>query len=425
MPSSYKSTLQYLLSLERHGIKPGLERISRLLKLLGGPQLKYPAVHVAGTNGKGSTSAMLSSVLNEAGMRTGLYTSPHLVKFNERIQVSGRMITGPELREAARIVKKAAAKMPGSPITFFEFTTAIAFVHFSLKEVDIAVIETGMGGRFDATNTLLPEVSVITNVNVDHTQYLGFGLKEIAFEKAGIIKPGRPVVTGEIKKAPLSVIRKRAKESSSSLYVLDRDFSVQIAPSSLSYSGLELELNGLRLGLSGPHQAMNAGLSLAAIEALRQRGFQIPVSAIRAGLRKAAWPGRFETISKKPLVIIDGAHNPAGARTLANALKDLSYKRLVLVLGIMADKDIDAILKELLPLCAEAIATEPRMERSAPAGVLAGKIRALGKPVVEIRRVKDACKEAVARAKKTDCVCVTGSLFTVGEARAFLVKTRS
>ena len=425
MPSSYKSTLQYLLSLERHGIKPGLERISRLLKLLGDPQLKYPAVHVAGTNGKGSTSAMLSSVLNEAGMRTGLYTSPHLVKFNERIQVSGRMITGPELCEAARIVKKAAARMPGSPITFFEFTTAMAFVHFSLKEVDIAVIETGMGGRFDATNTLLPEVSVITNVNVDHTQYLGSGLKEIAFEKSGIIKPGRPVVTGEIKKAPLSVIRKRAKESSSSLYVLNRDFSVQIAPSSLSYSGLELELNGLRLGLSGPHQAMNAGLSLAAIEALRQRGFQIPVSAIRAGLRKAAWPGRFETISKKPLVIIDGAHNPAGARTLANALKDLSYKRLILVLGIMADKDIDAILKELIPLCDEAIATEPRMERSAAAAMLAEKIRAFGKPALEVRRVKDACKEAIQRAGKNDCVCVTGSLFTVGEARAFLVKPRS
>jgi len=425
MPSSLNSTLKYLYGLERHGIKPGLKRITRLLELLGDPQLKYPVVHVAGTNGKGSTSAMLASVLKEAGFTTGLYTSPHLVKFNERIQVSGKKITGPELSEAVRIVRKAAAKMPGAPITFFEFTTAMAFVHFSLSKADIAVIETGMGGRFDATNAVEPDVSVITNVNIDHTQYLGNKLAEIAREKAGIIKPGRPVITGERKREALSVIRKKAKECSSSLYVLGKEFKVHGKPASLSYSGLELGLKGLRLSLSGAHQAMNAGLALAAIEALRQRGFHIPVGAIRSGLRKAAWPGRFETISKRPLVILDGAHNPAGARTLAAALKELSYKRLVLVLGIMADKEIDAILKELLPLCDEAIATAPRMERSADAGVLADRIRAFGKPAIEARRVKDACEEALSRAGKADCVCVTGSLFTVGEARAWLLKSRS
>lgn len=410
------------MSLERHGIKPGLGRISRLLKLLGSPQLKYPTIHVAGTNGKGSTSAMLASILNEAGYRTGLYTSPHLVRFNERIQVSKQMISGPELVEAARIVRKAARKMPGAPITFFEFTTAMAFVHFSLKKTDIAVIETGMGGRFDATNAILPEVSIITNVNVDHTKYLGNRLEEIAFEKAGIVKPGRPIVTGEGKKAPLSVIRKKAMEAGSSLLVLGKDFSVKGSPSSLSYSGIELDIKGLKLGLSGPHQAANAALSLAAIELLRQKGFDMPVSAIRSGLKRAVWPGRFEVISKKPFIVLDGAHNPAGAKTLAAALKGLSFKRLILVLGVMADKDVDAMMKELLPLAYEIITTEPRMERSAPAHALARKALAYGRPAIGIRSVKDACREAVARAGKTDCVCVTGSLFTVGEARAWLIR---
>ena len=277
-----------------------------------------------------------------------------------------------------------------------------------------------MGGRFDATNVVVPEVSVITNINIEHTRYLGKGLKDIAREKAGIIKPGRPVITGEDKAAALSVIRGKAQESSSALYGLGRDFSSTGEPASFDYSGLNLKLRGLKLKLLGQHQIKNAALALAAIEVLKKRGFNIPVAAIRAGLRKALWPGRLEVISRRPLVVVDGAHNPAAAAVLADALKGLKWKRLIVVAGIMADKDVDGVLKAILPLADEVIATSPGNERTLPATELAKKIKRLGKPAIERPRVKDACVEALKMARPGDCVCATGSLFTVAEARVFL-----
>ncbi|WKZ32255.1 MAG: folylpolyglutamate synthase/dihydrofolate synthase family protein [Thermodesulfobacteriota bacterium] len=412
--------LRFLYGLEKHGIKPGLGRINKIVSLLGGPQKSFPVVHVAGTNGKGSTSAIIASILQEAGLRTGLYTSPHLEKFNERIRVSGKMITGPELIRAVKAVRSAARKMAGSsPLTFFEFTTAMAFLHFREKKVDMAVIETGMGGRFDATNVVTPEVSVITNIGMDHTRFLGKSLEDIAFEKAGIIKPGTPVVTGEGRKGPLSVIRKTAKRLSAPLHVIDKDFSATGGPRSFAYDGVNSRLVSLKLGLLGPHQVRNAACALAAIEVLRGKGFEIPAKAAREGLKKAAWPGRFEIISRRPLVVLDGAHNPAGARTLALALEGLG-KKPVLVLGVMADKDMDGILREILPSCGTVIATSPRNERSENAFALAEKIKRLGKDAVARESVKEAVKEAVLRAGTHGAVCVTGSLFTVGEARGYL-----
>ena len=422
MPSG-KGIIDYLYGLERHGIKPGLERIRALLSVLGNPQGSFRSIHVAGTNGKGSVCSMAASVLIDAGFRTGLYTSPHLVKFNERISVSGKTISEKELIEAAREVKAASKKAGVSgTITFFEFTTAMAFLHFRKKKVEFAVVETGMGGRLDATNLAAPMVSVITNIALDHTAWLGSAIKEIAGEKAGIIKPGVPVITGAAQRTALSVIKATAKKASSAVYVMGQDFHAEGECASFSYSGLSSGLTGLKLGLNGGHQVGNAALALAAIEVLRAKGVHITAQAIRKGLKEACWPGRFEILSRRPLAVLDGAHNPNGAASLKNALSSLKKKRLILVIGIMSDKDMDGILKELVPASDLVIATKPKGERSATLPVLMQAASRYGKPVAGVEAVKDACKKALSLASPTDCVCVSGSLFTVGEAREYLLR---
>lgn len=423
MPSS-EGVIDYLYGLERHGIKPGLERAQALLLALGNPQDSFKSIHVAGTNGKGSVCAMTASVLGEAGFKTGLYTSPHLSKFNERITVSGRAITGKELVETATEVKAASEKAGLQEATFFEFTTAMAFLYFRKKKVDFAVVETGMGGRLDATNMVRPMVSVITNIDLDHTDWLGSTIRQIAAEKAGIIKQGAPLVAGVAQIEALSVIRAKAKEAQSALYLMDRDFHASLdKKGSLDYSGISGGLTGLKLALYGPHQVKNAALALAAIELMRAQGVDINEKAIRAGLKKASWPGRFEILSRKPLIVLDGAHNPAGAAALKNALSGLKKKRLILVAGIMSDKEIDGILKELVPSCDLVIATAPSGERSAKPGVIMEAASKYGKPVTGAKTVREACKKALSIASPNDCVCVAGSLFTVGEARDFLLKS--
>ncbi|MBI2400427.1 MAG: bifunctional folylpolyglutamate synthase/dihydrofolate synthase, partial [Deltaproteobacteria bacterium] len=301
MPSG-KGIIDYLYSLERHGIKPGLERVSALFTALGNPQDSFKSIHVAGTNGKGSVCSMTASVLIDAGFRTGLYTSPHLIKFNERISVAGKNISENELIEAAREVKAASKKAGLSDVTFFEFTTAMAFLHFRKKKVEFALVETGMGGRLDATNLVTPVVSVITNIGLDHTAWLGSTIKEIAFEKAGIIKPGVPVITGEAARTALSVIKAAAKKASSPIFIMGQDFHAEGKCASFSYSGLSGGLTGLKLRMNGGHQVGNAALALAAIELLRAQGVHITALAIRKGLKETCWPGRFEILSRRPLV---------------------------------------------------------------------------------------------------------------------------
>lgn len=421
--ASSKGVIEFLYSLEKHGIKPGLERIRALLDTLGNPQNSFRSMHVAGTNGKGSVCAMAASVLNEAGYKTGLYTSPHLLRFNERITVSGRQITHRELVEAASVTRAASRKAGLGDMTFFEFTTAMAFVHFREKKAEFAVIETGMGGRLDATNLAIPMVSIITNIDLDHTAWLGRTIKEIAFEKAGIIKPGAPVVTGVEQKQALSVIRAKAKEAASPVYLMGRDFHASRGEKGLiAYSGISGGLEGLKIGLPGAHQAKNAAVALAALEVLRAGGLDISERAVRAGMRKTRWPGRFEILSKKPLVILDGAHNPAGARALEEALEGVKKKRLILVIGMMADKEMGGILKELVPSSSLVIATAPQGERAARPDEVMELAAKYKKPVFAAPTVKDACKRALFEAAPGDCVCVSGSLFTVGEARDFLLK---
>jgi dihydrofolate synthase/folylpolyglutamate synthase len=300
----------------------------------------------------------------------------------------------------------------------------MAFLHFRKKKVDFAVIETGMGGRLDATNLAAPMVSVITNIALDHTAWLGSTIKEVAAEKAGIIKPGVPVVTGAALSA-LSVIKAAAKKGSSPMYVMGQDFHSEGECASLCYSGLSGGLTGLKLGLNGGHQVGNAALALAAIEVLRAQGVNITEQAVRKGLKEARWPGRFEILSKRPLVVLDGAHNPAGAASLKNALFSLKKKRLILVIGIMSDKDMGGILKELIPSADLVIVTKPKGERSATLPALLHAASRYGKPVAGVESVKDACKKALSLASPADCVCVTGSLFTVGEAREYLLRALS
>lgn len=424
MPS-YSQTLKYLNSLEPLGIRPGLKRIRALLKALGNPEKCYPSLHVAGTNGKGSTCAMLESILTEAGYKVGLYTSPHLIRFNERIRVSKRDISDRGLVKCVEAARNAVKKTGGIKPTFFEFTTAVAFHYFKKQKIDIAVIETGMGGRLDATNVLNPLVSVITSIGLDHTEYLGETLKQVAAEKAGIIKKKGIVVTGETKPSALSAIKAAAKGKNAALKLMGRDFRcIGASSGDFSYSGMGGKLKGLKLNLFGAHQINNAASALAAIEIIQGLGFQIREAHIKNGLKKVLWPGRFEVIRKRPLVILDACHNPEGAEALRDALKRVKFNKLILVAGIMADKDIGGILKPLAPITDTVIFTAPDTPRAAQAALLLEMLKPYSKPALVEDTVALACKKALSLAKPKDAVCITGSIFTIGEAKKYLAKAR-
>lgn len=424
MPS-YPQTLKYLNSLSPLVIRPGLKRIKALLKTLGNPENGEPSIHVAGTNGKGSTCAMLESILIEAGYKVGLYTSPHLIRFNERFRVSKKDITDRGLVECVEAVRNAMKKAAGNKPTFFEFLTAVAFHYFKKQKVDIAVIETGMGGRLDATNVLNPLVSVITSIGLDHTEYLGETLKQVAFEKAGIIKKNGVVVIGETNPSALSAIKAKARNENAALKLMGRDFRrIGASSGAFSYSGVKRKLNGLKLNLFGAHQLDNAASALAAIEILQDLGFQISEAHIKNGLKKILWPGRFEVVRKRPLVILDACHNPGGAEALRDALKAAKFKRLILVLGIMADKDIRGIFKPLTPIADVVIFTAPDTPRAAPAALLLKMLKPYSKPALVEDTVAIACKKALSLAGPKDAVCVTGSIFTIGEAKKYLAKNR-
>ncbi|MBI1912490.1 MAG: bifunctional folylpolyglutamate synthase/dihydrofolate synthase [Deltaproteobacteria bacterium] len=422
MPSS-KDILSYLYGLQKHGIKPGLKRIKELLEALGDPQARFPSIHIAGTNGKGSTSAMLASVLKSAGLKVGLYTSPHLVRFNERIRISGKEISNKDISRLASVVKEAAAKTSSADkITFFEFTTAMAFLYFMDKKVDMAILETGMGGRLDATNTVAPLVSIITNIGMDHTDYLGDTIEKIAYEKAGIIKKNTPVITAAENTDALDVIKNIADKKNAPLYVFKKDFKVSPHKDRFNYKGLSADLRELKTNLAGRHQFKNASCALAALEILRDKGFNISDKAIKQGLNEVEWPGRIEIINKKPLLILDSAHNPEGAATLRQALKEFKYKKLTLVLGIMADKDIDGIIKRLAPLADWVIITRPKTDRAASLELLSERLKNYPCEVTAEKNLKKACRMALLEAGRLDAVCVTGSIFTVGEAKQCLPK---
>ena len=430
LDSSYQETIDYLYALQKHGIKLELENSITLMEIMGNPQSKFRTVHVAGTNGKGSTSACIASMLQTAGYRVGLYTSPHLVSFTERIRINGVPIPeaavvalAERVRREYRGLKATAGIVQASP-TFFEVTTAIAFRYFADQGVDIAVIEVGMGGRLDSTNVITPLVSVITNIDLEHTEFLGNTLEQIAAEKTGIVKTGVPLVTGATQADVIRVIEREAEARSAPVYRLSKDFKPEhVAPGIeqvFDYRGLQVAYQGLRLSLLGRYQVDNACLALAAIECLAGAGIVVDEPALRQGLAQAHWEGRLERVAQRPDIYLDGAHNPASARRLAEAVADLkkSYCRLVLVIGILGDKDYRGILSELIPLADQVVVTKPQYSRALNVNVLASEIRKLHASVGSAETVREAIVQAQGLASAGDLILVTGSLYVVGDARA-------
>ena len=431
---TYQEAWSFLDGLQFFKIKLGLESMNALLTELDRPQRNYPCIHIGGTNGKGSVGATLLAILNAAGYRVGLYTSPHLSSVRERFRINDSFISKDEFAAVAGQIIRLLA---GRQITYFEFTTALALLWFARQKVDIALLEVGLGGRLDATNVVTPLVSVITNISLDHEQYLGTTVGEIAAEKAGIIKANVPVVTGTRQGEALAVIEARAACLRAPVYLLDRDFKGRPHATNKelwSYSGIREnrkkappDLPDLPLRLRGAHQVDNAAQALAALEIIRPH-FPVSEAQLRQGLSQVAWPGRLEefrhTGPPPRRFLLDGAHNPDGARVLKAALQnDFSYERLILVWASMADKDVAGTLLLVAPLAAEIIFTRPESERSARPealrDLLPEKLHSLI-PIACADSVQAALDLAMASAGEGDLICVAGSLYLVGQARKIL-----
>ncbi len=420
MIPSIDDHLSALYRLRRFGIKLGLASISRLMRGLGNPQDRFSSIHIAGTNGKGSIAAFLSSVLAHGGYKVGLYTSPHLVRFNERIQINGRPISDKDVARVAEVVQRIYTQ--GEPPTFFECATAMAFYHFASEKVDWAVLETGMGGRYDATNVVHPEVSIISNISLEHQEYLGNTLAKIAREKAGIIKKNAGIVTGTRQKSALKVIEQVATEKEVPLYRLGKEIRIRKnKEGSFTYLGIGRRWPQVKIGMIGDHQVINAALALGALELLQKKGLYLTDEAVYEGLAATRWPGRLEVFSRKPFILLDGAHNPSAVRTLKKFLENsFSSRRLTMVVGVLEDKAWKPMLRDLAGVAHRIILTRPQYERAADPHKLASFLRPLKQDLVVIPKLSDAISFALEETSKADAVCITGSLYTVGDARAYL-----
>jgi dihydrofolate synthase/folylpolyglutamate synthase len=421
---TYAQAVSYLLSVgqELRGVKFDLANISRLLEELGHPERAWPSVHIAGTNGKGSVAAMLEAVLLSAGYRTGLYTSPHLARVNERFRVAGEEISESEFAAVSSDVLAAVERLLASGAlaahpSFFECLTAIGFEHFRRARCGIAVLEVGMGGRLDATNVVTPLVSVITLVDHDHEAYLGQTLEQIAFEKAGIIKEGGVVVSAPQHPEAAAVIERVARERGARLLRADE-------------SALERANGRLRLALPGRHQVSNAAMVVAVVEELRRQGWSISPQALAEGLATVRWPGRLEWLEGRPPLLLDGAHNPAGARALRAYLCELlgapasaaGARRMVLLFGAMRDKAVAEMADLLFPLAAGVVLTRPRQKRAATPQALAEITSHLNPCVMERDDSRAALEAARELAGPDGLVVVTGSLYLVGEIRQLVLE---
>jgi dihydrofolate synthase / folylpolyglutamate synthase len=414
--------LPALAGLQRTGIRPGLSRIRRLLARLGHPEGAFPAVLITGTNGKGSTAAFLDAVLRAAGYRVGRFTSPHLVDVRERITVDGRMLDLDAFEALAREVRDAMEAGPSRVrATYFEALTAIGFLAFARAGVDLGVVEVGMGGRFDSTNTCRPVVSVLTHVSLDHVAFLGPTVDAIAAEKVGVARRGRVLVTGVDDGLFERVVGPAAGRAGATAWRAGRDFQATRGPDGrLDWSGRGRRLKGLDLGLAGTFQAENAAQAVAAVVALTEAGFPVGNAAIRAGLATARWPGRLQCVSRRPTVLLDGCHNAGAAAALASTLQaDPPTRPLVLVHGSRPDKDAAAVLGALVPLADAVIETTiPGLSDPESLAVVARE-RARGAVAVEVRRdLSEAVRLAVQLAGTRGTVLVTGSLYLVGDALA-------
>lgn len=420
----YAKSLGYLYGLEKFGMVFGLTQVTRILEALGNPHKDLQAIHIGGTNGKGSTAAMMASILEKEGYRVGLYTSPHLIHFTERIKVNGIEIEEEQVASLTEWMKeRIEASGITSPFTFFDFTTAMALVYFSQKRVDLAILEVGLGGRLDSTNVIDPLLSIITNVTKDHEEILGKSLLKIAGEKAGIIKEGRPLITAATQPRVLQFFSRICREKNSLFYRVGKDFRYEpTGERRFHYEGIHRKLWSLQINLFGLHQIMNAATALAVMEILEDLGYPVSTEAMIGGLKEVNWPGRLEMVRLSPRVVLDGAHNPAGALVLRESLeKEFHYDRLVLLFGIMKDKDMKSILQTLAPLADHVILSKPHTERASSPDLLLKRLGRNGKKAEIIEELPLAIERGLSLTRPEDLLCVTGSLYTVGEARNYLL----
>lgn len=418
---TYEQALAYISAISARGSKPGLERISALMDGLGNVQDKLKFVHIAGTNGKGSMSCMLSNILIQAGYKTGLFISPYIIRFNERMQINGRMIEDQELADIVARVKAVADTMPDGA-TEFELITAAAFLWYAEQGCDVVVLETGLGGRLDATNLIKTnECAVITNIGIDHTDYLGSTLGEIAYEKACIMKPGCPAVAYKSAQEALDVIARYAEEHGNTLTVADFD-AVESLTAGLS--GQTFRYKGgveYRINLLGAHQLRNASVVLETVDVLRKTGWNISDAAVRDGLAAAKWPARFELLQEDPIVFVDGAHNIQGVTSLCKAAADyLPGERIVCLTGVLADKDWQEMMTLLKDVMTDFITVTPDSPRALSGAALAEYLAQDVQWVQAAENVRQGMEMALARAKATGSVVVAcGSLYMASEIRNY------
>jgi dihydrofolate synthase/folylpolyglutamate synthase len=424
-----RESIKWVYSFDKYGSKLELDRITIMMKRLGNPEKQLKIIHVTGTNGKGSVCQFVGSILHQAGYKTGVYISPHLERFSERMTINGQEILNEDIDGVVAVVQPVVDAMidEGNPPTFFEIVTAMAFVYFTQQQVDFAVVEVGLGGRFDATNIVLPMVSVITNISLEHRQQLGENVESIAFEKAGIIKKQVPVITAAEGKAR-EVISRVAREHHAPLTVIEQTSWQRL---SASLENQEFLVHGflkdyqLSTGLLGRYQGENIALAVAVVEHLQMLGVFVADRDIGNGITHTLNPGRMEIISENPMLLLDGAHNPTGIKMLKESLEhDFSYHRLILILGILADKDITDMVPMITPLSEIIIIAPPQNPRACDPKRLQEKIVQSGfsKQLLIKETVTDAIDYSKTVAATDDLICITGSLFTVGEARTYLLK---
>jgi dihydrofolate synthase/folylpolyglutamate synthase len=417
--ASYSETLDRIYNLRGGEIDLRLDRMDLALSLFDHPEKKFPSFHIAGTNGKGSTAAMLHRILSLAGYRTALYTSPHLSSFTERMRIDDSEISPDEVTELAEEVRviTAAANVP---LTFFEYITVMAFVYFARQKIEVAVVEVGLGGRLDATNLVVPVVSVITTISKDHEAYLGADLVSIAREKGGIIKHGIPVVVGAVPETVADSFRDMAKERCSPCYFFGQNFRISLKNAGVfDYTGIKRNYVSLPLVLRGRHQRNNAAAALAALE-LGSEAFPVSEDVVREGLKTVTWPGRFEIVQENPTVILDGAHNGEGANALAAEVEEYRQGRKIrLLFASMEDKDWRLMLATLTRFTDEVVLTRVGMERSADPQLLATQLS----DKIHYHVIEDArqgLKFLLDSARSGDIILVTGSLYLLGEIRPVL-----
>ncbi|MFH2037691.1 MAG: folylpolyglutamate synthase/dihydrofolate synthase family protein [Candidatus Zixiibacteriota bacterium] len=412
---NYASALDFIMRREFFGVKLGLDNISRFLDRIGNPQNQFKSIHVAGTNGKGSTCAALDSILRSAGYKTGIFTSPHLADYRERVRVNGQQIGKPFVTE---FVNNYRGLITRHKITFFETCTALAFSYFAYKKVDIAIIEVGLGGRLDATNTLNPILSIITDISFDHTNLLGNTLTKIAYEKAGIIKKQTPILTGILKSEPLREIKRISYNRRAPFFSLKRsEFDNNGSPVDFNYYRDGLKLNNLKISLPGFHQIKNGALSVRACELIKEQGFKIGNGDIRKGLAKIFWPGRFQIIKNpgKPTFILDVCHNPAGVKAFVQCFKELFPKRKAdIIVGFVKNKDLKQSIKYLNSIARNVEVLRLNTYRTAEPEEIAvyfdtKKLVAFSESAVT------SAKKLVESSKDDDIIIICGSHYAVGE----------